>query len=715
MKSFKAMMSEVAQPEPAEEKAFKAQHTVVSDKHPVALETQHKGTKTKAKRKADQEGDANYDLAYESVDLEEMKVKNSDAAFKLETEISNLEKRIAKLKPLALKDDDANMKLAMARKSLKQKQDAHSALMKEAVDLDEGEDKEPASPDEASMAMKQADFLAYVGREMKDHLKAGKEFPEWMQNKLSKLQQAAQDLHSNFGAHGEDDMDEALSPKQKKIDHNKNGKIDGEDLAMIRAKKNEETNLAELSKSTLGSYAKKAKTDIAHRSYDQGSDDEMGADRSKRNDRLLKNRSKGVDKAVDRLTKEGFASDAQRKAIWASKNEKGVKEELKGDQHKIDKNKNGKIDAHDFKLLKKESLDELKQSIFNAYVIEAEKKIVSPFDLKNYRSQIPTKAGEKAGFDSKKVSTGTVYSRKPVKEAAYEKGMDDKKKVVVKGVKGMKSTPFTKTFRNMAAYDKWSDSDAAGDYEVHQVMNEEVELDEAMLASHSGGSSMIVHHDLADHKERHKKVLSLHKNLTKLGYSTKSKEHLNIAHHEKTKDTVHGSKYDNKDVTYTHPSKPHKTMQYWTDHADRQGKRNHVVQVFNQRAKKANLPESMGLAKGSDDKEPFDYEKWKASTVKPRKPRGWRDAEALGKALDREQSELRKRKMKEEVELDEAFKVGIVKLKDNTSMVLKKEDADILNKLMSSMSAGSVKKMTETAMKDKNGFAEILAFAKEAV
>jgi hypothetical protein len=46
----------------------------------------------------------------------------------------------------------------------------------------------------------------------------------------------------------------------------------------------------------------------------------------------------------------------------------------------------------------------------------------------------------------------------------------------------------------------------------------------------------------------------------------------------------------------------------------------------------------------NDDHEPFDYEKWKASTVKPRKPRGYKDAEALGKALDREQSELRKRK-----------------------------------------------------------------------
>jgi hypothetical protein len=400
MKSFKAMMSEVAQPEPAEEKAFKAQHTVVADKHPVALETQHKGTKPKAKRKADQEGDANYDLAYES------------------------------------------------------------------VELDEGEDNEPASPDEGSMAMKQADFLAYVAREMKDHLKSGKEFPEWMQNKLSKLQQAAQDLHSNFGDHGgnEDDMDEALSPKQKKIDHNKNGKIDGEDLAAIRAKK-----------SVDEAQSHQAKTTMKH----------------------ISNPTAGEKKAAADI-KPGIPGVADRIAMLASAKARGA--------------------------LKK----------------EAAEKPVSPFDLNNYKSQIPTKAGEKAGFDSKKVSTGTVYSRKPVKEAAYEKDMDDKKKVVVKGVKGMKSTPFTKTFRNMAAYDKWSDSDAAGDYEVHQVMHEEVEL-------------------------------------------------------------------------------------------------------------------------------------------------------------------------------DEAFKAGIVKLKDNSSMVLKKEDADVLNKLLGGMSAGSVKKMTETAMKDKNGFAEILAFAKEAV
>ena len=67
------------------------------------------------------------------------------------------------------------------------------------------EDKEPASPDEASMAMKQAEFIMYVGREVADHIKAGKEFPEWMQNKLSGLHEKAKDMHATLGSHGEDD------------------------------------------------------------------------------------------------------------------------------------------------------------------------------------------------------------------------------------------------------------------------------------------------------------------------------------------------------------------------------------------------------------------------------------------------------------------------------------------------------------------------------
>jgi hypothetical protein len=43
---------------------------------------------------------------------------------------------------------------------------------------------------------------------------------------------------------------------------------------------------------------------------------------------------------------------------------------------------------------------------------DEKEKSNSPFDWKNKKSELSTKPGEKAGFDSKKISTGTVYSRK---------------------------------------------------------------------------------------------------------------------------------------------------------------------------------------------------------------------------------------------------------------------------------------------------------------
>ena len=157
MKSFKAMMAEVAQPESEEEKKFKDQHTYEVKPHPVAMPHQHTGDiqKPKAKRKADQEGDANYDLAYESF-----------------------------------------------QKALDKKM------------FSEGE-------------MADRDALAKAG----EVSKAGK--------KAVTLKKAPWD------------KTEELSPKQKKIDHNKNGKIDGHDLAMIRAKKNEEAELDEAFKAGI--------------------------------------------------------------------------------------------------------------------------------------------------------------------------------------------------------------------------------------------------------------------------------------------------------------------------------------------------------------------------------------------------------------------------------------------------------------------------------
>jgi hypothetical protein len=56
---------------------------------------------------------------------------------------------------------------------------------------------------------------------------------------------------------------------------------------------------------------------------------------------------------------EDMIKDLQKKVGVPQTGKKPMKaEELKGNQHKIDKNKNGKIDAHDFKLLRKEEIKE---------------------------------------------------------------------------------------------------------------------------------------------------------------------------------------------------------------------------------------------------------------------------------------------------------------------------------------------------------------------
>lgn len=60
------------------------------------------------------------------------------------------------------------------------------------------EDKEPASPDESSMALQQLEFIAYAAKEISQHVSKGGEFPEWMQNKLAKLNGDMQSLHANI-------------------------------------------------------------------------------------------------------------------------------------------------------------------------------------------------------------------------------------------------------------------------------------------------------------------------------------------------------------------------------------------------------------------------------------------------------------------------------------------------------------------------------------
>lgn len=84
-------------------------------------------------------------------------------------------------------------------------------------------------------------------------------------------------------------------------------------------------------------------------------------------------------------------------------------EKLHPNQQKLDVHEpeKDKLTAKDFEMLRKGKKAEVKEAN-------------NPFDVKNYKSQLPTKPGEKAGFDSKKTSTGTVYTKKPVKEPVKE-------------------------------------------------------------------------------------------------------------------------------------------------------------------------------------------------------------------------------------------------------------------------------------------------------
>jgi len=58
------------------------------------------------------------------------------------------------------------------------------------------EDNMPASPDEAGMALDQAKFIGYVAEEIMEYIQGNKDFPEWMQNKLSAFHEKAKGMHA---------------------------------------------------------------------------------------------------------------------------------------------------------------------------------------------------------------------------------------------------------------------------------------------------------------------------------------------------------------------------------------------------------------------------------------------------------------------------------------------------------------------------------------
>ena len=94
------------------------------------------------------------------------------------------------------------------------------ALYKKAtpdqVDIAEQTD-EPASEDEAGMAMDQAKFIGYVAEEIMEYLQGNNDFPEWMQNKLTGFHEKAKDMHAVMAGKYESVQEAKFTDKQIKM------------------------------------------------------------------------------------------------------------------------------------------------------------------------------------------------------------------------------------------------------------------------------------------------------------------------------------------------------------------------------------------------------------------------------------------------------------------------------------------------------------------
>ncbi len=260
---------------------------------------------------------------------------------------------------------------------------------------------------------------------------------------------------------------EALKGQQHKIDKNKNNKIDAHDFKILRgekkAVKEDAEQIDEISSTLANKYlnAPQGKGANKYKVGDTGTtkkniypDAETMSKHSKsvrqaiqrsgsssifKKPSYYKEEAEQIDEEIN-VKKDYDDHEQSEHGVYKGKRKIGyiVHNKKAGTHTAYHGHKYGKDDyenSDDFKS-HEHALNQIKKS---AGINESN----NPFDLKNYKSQLPTKPGEKAGFDSKKISTGTVYSRKPVKDEKPLKEEDayDKDRYAVKDGKAVKDNP----------------------------------------------------------------------------------------------------------------------------------------------------------------------------------------------------------------------------------------------------------------------------------
>jgi hypothetical protein len=247
MKTFKHILSEVAQPKAGEEKAFKDQHKIELIKHPVAPDLQFTGEiesmPAKKKKPADYakgEDEKAYDQAYSVKDKPFKMPRNIDeeieeldekalsqnqqqlmgmalALKRGEMDPSEASDTVQKLaKDMSMKDleDFASTK----HKGLPVKKESRKLSFKEMVDkvIDE-EDLQENAYEEIPMMKSQLHYIMYAADEIIEFLDMGLDPEEWYQNKLAAVFHEMKSLHAYmegekrlYSTDGEDEDEDDL-------------------------------------------------------------------------------------------------------------------------------------------------------------------------------------------------------------------------------------------------------------------------------------------------------------------------------------------------------------------------------------------------------------------------------------------------------------------------------------------------------------------------
>lgn len=393
MKSFKNILSEVAQPKSSEEKAFKDQHNQKVAPHPVAPDSQFSGDigKSKASRPMDQEDDANYDQAYGDKPDQEPVLRKGRKFSQFRANESKEMATQAALDKATAASKEGKKKVTLAKAPWDKKEEVSEKLsdlafakwneaLSEAADTHTVDIDHMGGPDAA--AKKHNITLKKSKGTADSHSATGKK--KDLQKYLAHHYDSAEDAKDNHP-----EVHEALSGKQKKLDHNKNGKIDGHDFAIMRSRKksNEEVDVVEttssamktmvnqtgpdgktrtvnkktrvdrtddkgqdvmgekaineLDRKTLGSYIKKAHSDkdkqVAKDKHYQAKGDTMDRDddmyhqwgKANAARKKAQNRTAGISKAADKLVRKESFTETLDEAVKVGnlrlKNGKNVK------------------------------------------------------------------------------------------------------------------------------------------------------------------------------------------------------------------------------------------------------------------------------------------------------------------------------------------------------------------------------------------------------